>query len=66
MEYVEDILLSAGKDLHISEIIARIEKTHHIRLDRESVVSALSKKVQRGERFVRSGPNVFGLKTGGR
>jgi hypothetical protein len=31
-------------------------------LDRESVVSALTKKVRKGEIFVRTGPNTYGLK----
>jgi hypothetical protein len=67
VEYVYDILRRAGTGLHITDIIARVEKVHRVRLERESLVSALTKKVQRGDRFVRSGPNVFTLKsTGGR
>jgi hypothetical protein len=61
-----DILKRASKELHISEIIRRAEKVHGVKLDRESVVSAITKRVQRGDRFVRTGPNVFGLKEGGR
>lgn len=61
-----DILQRAGKPLHVTELIARVEKIHGVTLDRESIVSALTKKVQRGDRFVRTGPNVFSLKTGGR
>ncbi len=64
VEYVHDILRRAGTALHISEIIARVEKVHGVHLDRESVVSAVTKKVQRGDRFVRPAPNVFGLSSG--
>lgn len=61
LDLVEDILEEAGKELHINEIIQRVEKRHGVRIERESVVSALSKKVLRGERFVRSAKNTFGL-----
>jgi hypothetical protein len=61
---VEDILRRAGEPLHISEIIDRVEKLHGRRLERESVVSALVKKVNRGDRFVRTDKNVFALKGG--
>jgi hypothetical protein len=56
-----DILKKAQSPLHISEIIARIEQTHRRRVDRESLASALSKKVQRRDRFLRADKNVFGL-----
>lgn len=60
-----DILLRAGQPLHISEMIQRIEAVHHQRLDRESLVSALVKKVQRKDRFTRTDKNVFALLEGG-
>lgn len=66
VDLVEDILLRAGVPLHITEILAKIAQLHGVKLDRESVVSALTKKIRRGERFERSGPNVFALKSGGR
>src|SRR5512139_2378720 len=56
-----DILKKARTPLHVSELIARIEQHHGQRLDRESLVSALVKKVQRQDRFVRTDKNVFGL-----
>lgn len=65
VELVEDILRRKGAELHITDILAEVTRVHKIQLDRESVVSALTKKVQRGERFVRTGPNVFALKPGG-
>ena len=66
VEYVEDILHRAGREMHINDIIARVKELHDVGLERESLVSALSKKVQQGKRFVRTGPNVFGLKRAGR
>ena len=64
VDMVEDILRSAGESLHVREIIGRVEKAHGARLDRESIVSALTKKVTRGDRFVRTDKNTFGLKGG--
>lgn len=66
VDMAEDILRREGGPLHVSEIITRIKKNHHVEVDRESLVSALSKKVQRGDRFVRQGPNEFALGTRGR
>ena len=64
LDMIEDVLGRAGKQLHISQILQRVEKVYGLRLDRDSVVSALSKKVARNERFVRTGRNVFALKGG--
>lgn len=61
VDLVFDILNAAGQPLHISEIIERVRKRHNVLLERESIVSALTKKVQRGDRFTRPDPNVFGL-----
>ena len=62
LDMVNDVLRRAGKPLHISEILDRIEKLHGRRLDRESVVSSLVKKIARGERFLRTDKNVFTVK----
>jgi len=61
-----DIIKKAGTPLHISEIITRIEQVHGRKVDRESLASALIKKIQRRNRFVRSDKNVFGLIEWGR
>ena len=55
------ILRTAGHPLHVSEIITLVAKRHGITLDRESIVSALSKRVARKDRFVRTGPNMFSV-----
>ena len=64
VDMVFDILQRAAQPLHISEIIDRVEKVHGQRLERESIVSSLVKKIRRGDRFVRTDRNVFGLKEG--
>ena len=57
-----DILNRAAQPLHITKIIDQIERVHDVRLDRESLVSALSKRVARGDRFMRTDKNTFSLK----
>lgn len=57
-----DILQRAGRPLHITDIIDRVEKVHGMRLDRESLVSTLSKRVARDDRFVRTDKNTFAVR----
>lgn len=64
VDLVYDILLEAGRPLHVTEIIKRVEKAHGVYLDRESIVSALCKKVARKQRFVRTGRNTYALRGG--
>jgi hypothetical protein len=55
-----DILRSAAPaPLHISELIERIQARFGVAIDRESLVSALSKRVARKDRFSRTAPNTF-------
>lgn len=60
-EYVYQILKQEKKPLHISEIIKRCKDNYDIVLSRETIVSALLKKVNRFDRFIKTGPNTFGL-----
>jgi hypothetical protein len=57
-----DILKKAHTPLHISEVLSRIQTTFGVPVDRESLVSSLSKKVARGDRFLRTEKNTFGLR----
>ena len=41
-----------------------MEQTFQVAADRESLVSALTKKVLRGDRFVRTDKNTFGIQEG--
>jgi hypothetical protein len=61
-----DILAKAAQPLHVNELLERIHGAFGITVDRESLVSSLTKKVARGDRFVRTGKNTFGLKGGKR
>ncbi len=54
-----DILQKARKPLHISEILAQVKAQHRVSLDRESLVSALVKKVHRNQGLSRTAPNTF-------
>ena len=54
-----DILRQAHKPLHISEILSQIKTKYKISLDRESLVSALVKKVHRHQGLTRTAPNTF-------
>jgi len=58
-----DILQKAQSPLHISELLDRIEATFGVRVDRESLVSSLTKKVARGDRFRRTRPNTFAVRS---
>ena len=58
-----NILGSSGQPLHINEILAGIKDRFKTEVDRESLVSALSKRVARSDRFRRTGKNVFALLT---
>ena len=59
MNMVLDILQQARKPLHISEILAQVKAKHRVSLDRESLVSALVKKVHRHQGVTRTAPNTF-------
>jgi len=61
-----DILRQAQRPLHISEIIVQIKAKYGVTVDRESLVSALVKKVHRHQGFSRSAPNTFEIEAEGR
>ena len=61
MDIVYDILLVARGPLHIHDIIQRAQKDFHRPLHRESLVSALTKKVLDQNTFCRTAPNTFDL-----
>jgi len=56
------ILKKARKPLHISVLLEQIERRFDIEVDRESLVSSLTKKMVRGDRFIRTDKNTFGLR----
>ena len=62
LDIVEDILLSADQPLHISKIIKIAHDDYHVTMERDSIVSALIKKIKAGTRFVKVAPNTFALR----
>ena len=61
MEMVYDILYQANTSLHVNDIIIAAKSRFGVELDKESVVSALLKRVKRQDRFIKTGPNTFAL-----
>ena len=57
-----DILKKVRAPLHISDILTRIQSQFGVAVDRESLVSSLTKKVARSDRFLRPEKNTFGLR----
>ena len=61
MDIVHDILQAAPGPLHIKEIILKARLAFGVQLHRESLVSALTKKVLDQHIFRRTAPNTFDL-----
>jgi hypothetical protein len=57
-----DVLKKARSSLHISDILERIQSSFGVSVDRESLVSSLTKKVARQDRFLRPDKNTFALR----
>lgn len=57
-----DILKKARAPLHISDLLDRLQVQFGVTVDRESLVSSLTKKVARGDRFLRPDKNTFALR----
>jgi len=62
IEITENVLRIAGRPLHVSEIIHLADRDFQVTLDRDSIVSAILKKVNAGKSFIRTAPNTFALK----
>lgn len=61
LDMVYDVLKGSPAPLHISAIIERIHERFAVDVNRESLVSSLTKKVARRDRFRRTDRNTFGL-----
>ena len=57
-----DVLKKARSPLHVSELLARIQSSFAVTVDRDSLVSSLTKKVARQDRFLRTEKNTFSLR----
>ena len=62
IEIAKNVLRIAGRPLHVSEIIRLAQRDFQVALDRDSIVSAILKKVNAGKSFIRTAPNTFALK----
>jgi len=62
IEIARNVLRIAGRPLHVSEIILLAQRDFQVALDRDSIVSAILKKVNAGKSFIRTAPNTFALK----
>jgi hypothetical protein len=63
LQIVEDVLNSVGHPLHVSDIIQMAEEQYQVKLHRDSIVSAILKKINADQTFIRTAPNTFALKT---
>jgi len=61
VEYVYQVLKGEKVPLHVTTIIERCKEKFGVELYRESIVSALLKKVNRMDRFIKTDRNTFGL-----
>ncbi len=59
IEMALDILRKSPQPLHVSDILAQVQAKYKVTLDRESLVSALVKKIHRIKGFSRTAPNTF-------
>ena len=57
-----DVLKKVRSPLHISALLDRIQASFGVTVDRESLVSSLTKKVARQDRFLRPDKNTFALR----
>jgi hypothetical protein len=62
IEIAKNVLRIAGRPLHVSEIIQLAKRDFQVTLDRDSIVSAILKKVTAGKSYIRTAPNTFALK----
>ena len=61
IQAVYNILYSSRKPMHVNDIIAAAKQKFDMDIDKESLVSALAKRVKRQDRFTKTGPNTFAL-----
>ena len=62
IEIAKNVLQIAGRPLHVLEIIHLADRDFQVTLERDSIVSAILKKVNAGKSFIRTAPNTFALK----
>ncbi|MBN2091659.1 hypothetical protein JW964_18740 [candidate division KSB1 bacterium] len=63
IDMVYNILQDTGTPMHVNDLITAIKRQFDRDLDKESLVSALTKRIKRHDRFTKTGPNTFTLLT---
>ncbi len=61
IDIVYQLLLAAPGPLHVDDLITQAQQRYNRRLSRDSLVSALTKKVLDQHTFCRTAPNTFDL-----
>ncbi len=61
VDIVYDILATAKHPMHVDAIVEHAQKQFQRHMDKESIVSALTKRVKRQDRFIKTAPNTFAL-----
>ena len=56
------VLRRVKTPLHVDDLIVALAQTYGVQPARDSLVSALTKKVVAGDRFEKTAPNTFGLR----
>jgi hypothetical protein len=56
------VLRRSKTPLHVDDLIIAIAQAYGVQPARDSLVSALTKKVMAGDRFEKTGPNTFGVR----
>lgn len=62
IDIVQNVLKDAGHPLHVSDIIKLAHEQYQVQLNRDSIVSAILKKINAGQTFTKTAPNTFALK----
>lgn len=62
IDVVQNVLKIAGHPLHVSDIIKMAHDQYQVQLNRDSIVSAILKKINAGQTFIKTAPNTFALK----
>lgn len=62
IDVVQNVLKDAGHPLHVSDIIKMAHAQYQVQLNRDSIVSAILKKINAGQTFIKTAPNTFTLK----
>jgi len=61
IDMIYDILKESTSPVHIDQLIVDAEKKFDVKLEKESVVSAMAKRIKRNDRFIKTAPNTYFL-----